>query len=86
MSVEYPTRCPHCRAIHEAATGISGREFPEDGDCTLCIRCGKLAIFDSREKFGLRVPNRREQHDLDNDSDVQKLLASYAITRQRFAK
>lgn len=79
MTVDYPSRCPFCRAVHEAATCVTGKAAPEDGDATLCIRCGNVAIFDEAEPFGLRMPTRRESRALLRDRNVQRLVAAFRV-------
>jgi hypothetical protein len=69
LTVAKQTQCPSCQARHEFATGI-GAETPDEGDRTLCIRCGEISIFDRKAWGGLRKPNATEREENDHDPRV----------------
>lgn len=63
---EVRTKCPHCGTVNPMATEVygarEGQEAPEPGDVTLCIACGRWAIFDA--KMRLHKPTREQMSDL----------------------
>lgn len=71
--------CPLCTTAQELATDIYGgtKAKPEDGDASLCFTCGGVTIFDSKAPGGLRLPNARERKRIDDDFDLQLVMASW---------
>ena len=63
------TICPHCGTEH-TATSIVAPSYvrPQEGDATLCVRCGEWCVFDDRNGGGLRKPTRRELREMMRDS------------------
>lgn len=47
--------------------------MPAPGDCTLCIRCGYVMVFDHTLRF--RRPTPEEKREFDNDHRVQAAIA-----------
>lgn len=77
MTVDHPTRCPYCRAVHEAATGVTGAVSPNDGDISMCIQCGRLSIFEDAAPHGTRKPTEHEFKQLLENDEIKLLLAAY---------
>lgn len=40
-----PQTCPACGAKHDAATCATGKDKPDPGDLSICIRCGSALQF-----------------------------------------
>ena len=38
-------QCPTCEYQYDAVTGIEPGSSPEDGDISVCVRCGEVAVF-----------------------------------------
>jgi len=54
----HPMSCPHCGKINDCHTATDQSDNkPVDGDCALCIGCGKWSIFDHES---LRLPTMQE--------------------------
>jgi hypothetical protein len=54
------TKCWMCGYEYDRVTGLTEPDKPaRDGDITICINCGAIAIF-SAEKRGLREPELKE--------------------------
>jgi hypothetical protein len=54
-------------------------DLPDDGDVTLCFRCGKFCVFDSRAAGGLREPTKKEQRSFAHDQRLQNMLGAWRI-------
>jgi len=54
--------CPHCRKTFPAPPPEIKNQMvePNDGDVTLCTRCGEFSIFDEEASGGIRRPNEFE--------------------------
>jgi hypothetical protein len=80
ISHETPTICPHCGYEHELATRIGGPESdkPQEGNVSLCIRCGKASIFTS--DLQLRNPTADESAQLATNKLVVQAQIYMAAT------
>lgn len=79
MTVEKITRCWSCGYRHDRATsafGPAGLE-PEDGDISICIRCGVFAVYDGKAANGLRKPTESEGLDIVGDEDAQRAAMAW---------
>jgi hypothetical protein len=82
-SQEFPTICPHCDEHHEVATLTRGElEYPDDGDVSLCFKCGRFCVFDSDAYGGMRKPNKKEQRVFDRDDRLQELVRAWRIVKR----
>jgi hypothetical protein len=79
---ERTTTCPFCGRVHEVATELIGSTQPEDGDTTMCFRCGIFSIFDAATPGGLRKPTKREQRRLDRDPQIRKISDAWHETQR----
>jgi hypothetical protein len=68
--------CPYCNAEFDAATDVKNvLSDPEDGDLSLCIRCGEPAVFVvTGELFSLRAVSAEERAVIIADEDVRSLM------------
>ncbi|RPJ20085.1 MAG: hypothetical protein EHM35_19935 [Planctomycetaceae bacterium] len=72
------TRCPFCKRKNDHCSNVgSEHSQPTDGDVTMCIGCGGLAIYDSKSESGLRVPSVAEIIDVLADQDVEKAMMAW---------
>jgi hypothetical protein len=84
VTEDLATICPFCDKHHEAVTLAQGNiEWPDDGDVTLCWRCGRLCVFDSKARGRLRKPSKKEQRSFDRDEDLQKLVFAWKVTMRQ---
>lgn len=65
-----PTRCPYCSYKMDASTGVfDGKgHSPQPGDYSLCLNCGKVAIF--TEGMGIRLPTEKEALEINTDMRI----------------
>ena len=83
-TTDMTTICPFCGMEHECATAALDRPVsPDDGDATLCFRCGAVSIFAEECEGGLRKPTKKEQRELNADKIVQGLITAWKITRRQ---
>ena len=85
------TICPWCGKRHQlvsaiAEKGVTKEPVPEDGDATLCVGCGEIALFDHSVKGGLRFPTESESAELAQMHLVQKLRMTYRDIPHRFSR
>ena len=86
MFVKMITICPNCGQEHNRSTKAkepAAGEFPKDGDCSFCWKCGSINIFESDAEGGLRHPTESEQREIDNDNDVNEMLKSWRVKTGR---
>lgn len=83
-SVDWPTICPFCKQHHDAATHtLNEGRVPEDGDMTLCFRCGAFGVFDETAYGGLRKPTKKEQREISRDKKMQELLTAWKVVKRQ---
>lgn len=80
--------CPFCGSHLDRVGHIVGDNLqPDNGDVTLCIRCGEVGVFDDTVLGGVREPTSRERRNIRRDPDVAKVreawLASVGIMKRR---
>lgn len=72
--------CPHCGTAHELHSAVTrpgkAPASPNDGDISICISCGELAIFDMHERC-LRFPTIDEANALESNPDLQLCRAAW---------
>ena len=83
MTVEIATICPFCREPMPLATGIrdDNGPAPKDGDFSICIDCGEVAIFELALPGKMRPPTDAEAKELALDFDVQMARAAWRETQ-----
>ena len=79
---ELGTICPFCDIHHEVATRMRDDRQPEDGDVTLCSRCGQFGVFDRGAHGKLRKPTPTVERVMARDDRLTKVLADWRKTRQ----
>lgn len=81
---EMNTTCPFCGCKHELASNLTGPVAPEDGDLTMCVRCGEWAFFDSGVLLGgLRKPTDEEYETLNGDERCRKIREAWVLTKEK---
>jgi hypothetical protein len=84
VTEELRTICPHCDQHHDALTMVYGDvDYANDGDVTMCFRCGQLCVFDREETGGLRKPTKKEQRSFDRDQKLQRLQTVWKIAKRQ---
>jgi hypothetical protein len=63
-----PSACLSCGILLDAASNVSSEGQPEAGDCTICIACGHIMVFD--ERLLLRDPNDEEAYQIAGDHRI----------------
>lgn len=53
-----PYQCPVCRSRLDAATNLTGKTAPTDGDVSICFDCSSIVVFTADLK--LRLPTDDE--------------------------
>jgi hypothetical protein len=70
--------CPHCGAEHVMAGSIEeGGRGPEDGDVTMCIRCGELGAFDKAAPGGARKLTIEELANTATDESITEMRRAW---------
>jgi hypothetical protein len=84
MTEEMATVCPFCDYHHECVSAArSDVDIPEDGDVSMCFRCGRFCLFDREARGGLRKPTKREQREFDHDDGMQKIVAAWKTVKRQ---
>jgi hypothetical protein len=66
--------CPYCRHRMNYTTSLTGNvEPPEDGDWSLCVRCGGVCMFDAG---ALRIPTPAETLELEGQPNVRRMIGN----------
>jgi hypothetical protein len=60
--------CPYCEYECDLTTGMTSPVKPKAGDVSICINCGKAALFTEN---GVRLPDEEEQKELEDNPQVQ---------------
>jgi hypothetical protein len=61
-SIKQDTRCPHCGTVFTAAS-----DNPLNGDVSMCVGCGELAVLDDAAPGGQRRLDAREAEEARRD-------------------
>jgi hypothetical protein len=77
------TTCPFCGEHHDRISAIREEVFPEDGDATMCFRCGAFCIIDSDSDLGMRKPTKKEQRELDADDRIRDLRRAWETVKRQ---
>jgi hypothetical protein len=74
--------CPHCGYYMDASDNPADPgAVPRKGDVTLCLRCGGLMLYTSRNS--VRAATAEEQADILTDPEVSRLQVAIAMTAGR---
>jgi len=81
MSYNFTSICAFCGYEADSAAAVNEpNAYPTDGDASLCIKCGKINLFDRHQAGGMRRPSEKEQKDLDASPNVQKVIEAWEAT------
>ena len=76
-SFEIPVQnCPHCGYRVDMTTEAFGDRTPKPNDVSICIACGKVAVFTSDMRQ--RLPTPEEQQTLNLVPEVIKAQITWA--------
>ena len=80
-STEVETVCPHCREVHPLATSVKpgGDHIPNNGDVSICFKCGGVSIFNRKIDGHLRLPTATEAKNIADDDDIQAALTAWRL-------
>jgi hypothetical protein len=80
--------CLSCGYVFDSASGLEDAQGkkPHDGDVSVCIRCGELAIFtadvEGEVATGLRYPTTEEMDELMSNEAIVRARAAVILTVQ----
>lgn len=75
--------CPHCGARHAAQFVDETAQELDDGDVSICIACGEIAVADLKAEGGLRKPDGMERENILSSPDIMHALAIWADMNRR---
>lgn len=76
-----PLNCPHCGKLNDRHTcPLEPGAQPSEGDITICIHCGKWAIFDQNS---FRLPTMDEWAFILKDNECQRLERAWKRMREQ---
>lgn len=77
------TQCPFCLTHHDTTTmPFDVKQRPQEGDCTLCFRCGEWMFFSNKIKGGLRKPTWPEYQRLAVDEEAIRVRQAWLTVTQ----
>jgi hypothetical protein len=77
MTTETPgNNCLKCGYLYESATHMTEEARPNEGDISICLNCGAVAIFN--KDLSLRCPTPDEQSVITMNSEVTQLQIARA--------
>lgn len=84
-SFEVPkTECPYCGKVNDLASSFKGKEKPEPGDISICIKCAGILVFD--EELRIRRPTDSELINIQTSqswSEVAKVIQAVRAFKSR---
>lgn len=78
-----PGECPYCGYVTDGIANMTDDHMPTDGDVSICMECGIIAVVSSTAPTGLRRPTTAERSTFLRDPDIQKLLWAWQIVDQQ---
>lgn len=74
-----PETCDACGYLLDAATGVGNDDSPEEGNVSVCLKCGAIRIFAENAEGALtrRKPTVDEELELMADEDLQALATEH---------
>ncbi len=79
----HPTKCPKCNAVMNMHSSLTGDECPEEGNLTICSKCGSINIFVDKE-LNLQELDKIELsllEALDNETYTLLMAAQEAVLK-----
>jgi hypothetical protein len=77
-------RCPYCGVLHDGVTDVElAQDDAHDGDASICIDCGGVAVFDSTGFGGLREPTAAESATFARDPRIAAAVIALRIANER---
>lgn len=75
--------CPYCGKVNEFASNPHDDGRPSDGDVTMCIGCGHIAIFDEQAPGGCRKTTALEAAQFSADERISRIHLAWKMMDQR---
>jgi DNA-directed RNA polymerase subunit RPC12/RpoP len=77
-----PSPCYRCgKELDAASDTVQQGNVPEEGDYSMCLYCGALAVFENSETgLVLRRPTYEEFKEIAQDPDVRKAIQARMLT------
>lgn len=80
-----PHSCAKCGYGMDATTSAYGKGRPSEGDVSMCLNCGALAVFN--KDLTLRQPTKEEQDSLNlNPSIIKAQITRASVTANKPTK
>lgn len=77
--------CPTCGYVVDSATHVGDKEIsPNDGDLSLCLKCGEILVFNP--DLSLRASTLNDLMGLPADTNATLERAQTLIRAKRFIK
>ncbi len=89
MTHAFSVICPFCDYEADCASAVTEKDvstepYPENGDASLCIKCGQISVFDHDHARGLRRPTAQECKAMIDDPKIQHVrIAWQAVNAKR---
>lgn len=82
---ELSTICPFCLYACTSATPADHdhESAPEDGDISLCIKCGEWSVFDSAQAHKMRKPSWPEYQRIAADKELRRMRGAWLIVQRK---
>jgi len=83
-AIDSNTCCPFCGYKAEAASCVTDNgKKPNDGDISMCFRCGEWAVFASFVDGGLRKPNSKEYDYIASDEKMAFIRKAWLDLKEK---
>jgi hypothetical protein len=73
---ESKTICPFCKNLCNRSMAEES-QLPENGDCSICLKCGCASTFDDTAEGGLRKPTAEESTEWAQDSTYRMYMEAW---------
>lgn len=77
-------QCPNCLSYHNGASNTMDQAMPVDGDVSVCIVCGGIAVYDFSVPLLLRHPNDAELAVIMADPNIKILQQGLEELKRRY--